>query len=150
MKKLLILIIFIAVLAGLPAFFCCAESAAEEPADGEPAEWTVMFYLCGANLESKYGFATNTLEEIQQVSYPYNMIPIYTAETVSISDMMRDVGKVNILVETGGAKKWNTQIQDMEISVSALQRWCYDYIPLENGQRTNSFRLLDTLPLQSM
>ena len=150
MKKLLIWMLLVAVLAGLPAFFCCAEGAAEEPADGETAEWTVLFYLCGADLESKYGFATATLEEIRHVSYPYNMIPIYTAETVSISDMMRDIGKVNLLIETGGAKKWNAQIPDMEISVGALQRWCYDYIPLDNGQRTNSFRLLDTLSLQSM
>lgn len=150
MKKLLIWIILVAVLAGIPAFFCCAEDRAEEPADGETAEWTVMFYLCGADLESKYGFASAALEEIRSISYPYNMLPIYTAETVSISDMIRDIGNVNILIETGGAKKWNTQIPEMEIAVNALQRWRYDYVPLEDGQRTNSYRLLDTLPLQSM
>ena len=112
MKKLLIWMLLVAVLAGLPAFFCCAEGAAEEPADGETAEWTVLFYLCGADLESKYGFATATLEEIRHVSYPYNMIPIYTAETVSISDMMRDIGKVNLLIETGGEGTFHYSLLD--------------------------------------
>ena len=37
----------------------------------ETAEWTVMFYLCGSDLESRHGLATGNLEEILQC-YPYN------------------------------------------------------------------------------
>ena len=30
----------------------------------ETAEWTVMFYLCGSDLESRHGLASGNLEEI--------------------------------------------------------------------------------------
>lgn len=145
MKRLLIWLIAAVALAGLPAFFGCADAAAEDK-----AEWTVMFYLCGSDLEADYGYASALLKEIKSVPYPYNKIPIYTEDNVSITDMMRDIGRVNILIETGGAEEWHAQSLGMDISPASPQRWRYDYIPLENGQRTNCFTLLDTLAPQSM
>ena len=49
---------------------------------------TVMLYLCGTDLESKSGMATNDLKEI-------------AAATAS--------GRVNVLIYTGGAKQWKTR-----------------------------------------
>ena len=50
---------------------------------------TVMIYMCGADLESKAGMATSDLQEILNAT---------------ISD------KVNILVETGGASRWQNSV----------------------------------------
>ena len=36
---------------------------AEQAEEAEPAEWTVMFYFCGADLESKYSYATGNLQD---------------------------------------------------------------------------------------
>ena len=51
--------------------------------------YTIMVYMCGADLESQYGMAVNDLVEMTR------------AET---SD------KVNIVVFTGGTTKWNTDV----------------------------------------
>ena len=51
-----------------------------------PDAWTVLIYMCGANLESDNGFATEDLGEI-----------------LSVSGQPEDV---NILVQTGGAYSW--------------------------------------------
>lgn len=48
---------------------------------------TVMVYMCGTDLESKYGMATSDISEMAKAT---------------ISD------KVNIIVETGGCKQWKT------------------------------------------
>lgn len=48
-----------------------------------------MIYMCGSDLESKYGLASNDLLEIQN-SF--------------ISD------KVNVIIETGGAKEWKNEL----------------------------------------
>lgn len=59
---------------------------------------TVMVYMCGADLESRSGMATRDLNEM-----------VYA----DISD------KVNVIVETGGAKKWQNSV----VSASTNQRW---------------------------
>ncbi len=59
---------------------------------------TVMIYMCGADLESKYGLATADLNEICSAKFGDN---------------------VNIIVETGGAQKWQNNI----ISNKTTQRY---------------------------
>ncbi len=49
---------------------------------------TIMIYMCGTDLESKYGMASKDLQEMM---------------SADISD------KVNIIVETGGCSKWQTR-----------------------------------------
>ena len=62
--------------------------------------YTVMMYICGADLESQSGLATSDLEEILKVgSQPEN---------------------VNIIIETGGASSWQSTYS---ISSSKLTRW---------------------------
>ena len=50
---------------------------------------TVMVYMCGTDLESKYGMATSDLQEMIDAT---------------ISD------KVNVIVETGGCSKWKNSV----------------------------------------
>ncbi len=51
---------------------------------------TVMVYLCGSDLESEHSMATADLNEMLHAEL--------------------DDSKVNIIVETGGAKKWNNSV----------------------------------------
>ena len=51
--------------------------------------YTIMIYMCGADLESQYGMAVNDLVEMAQAT---------------ASD------KVNVIVFTGGTTRWNTDV----------------------------------------
>ena len=69
--------------------------------DKEPADaWTVMLYICGADLESKNGLATSDLKEI-----------------LSVGGQPDDV---NIVIQTGGASSWKTTYG---ISKTYLERY---------------------------
>lgn len=61
--------------------------------------WTIMLYICGSNLESDYGSASDDIGEILQVS--------------------GQPEDVNIIIETGGTTKWHRY----GISANALSRY---------------------------
>lgn len=94
---------------------------AAAPLSKETAEWNVLIYLCGTDLESKGGMATNNLE----------MITNTTPDE-----------KVNVLIETGGTSEWNAKERlGMDIANDKLQRWSYG---------TEGFTLVDELDNSSM
>lgn len=66
---------------------------------GGKDEVTVMVYLCGSDLESEHGMATADLNEMLH------------------ADLNDD--QINIIVETGGAKKWNNSV----VSAKTNQRY---------------------------
>ncbi len=70
-KSLLMKRILVLLLVLLPCVFT-QRAKGEAP---EADEWTVVFYLCGSDLESKYSFATGNLEEIADVNYPDSILP---------------------------------------------------------------------------
>ena len=63
------------------------------------AEWTIMLYICGSDLESENGFATSDINEI-----------------LSVSGQPDDV---NFIIETGGSSSWSKS----GISSDNLGRW---------------------------
>ena len=67
------------------------------PAEGQ-AEWTVLLYLCGTDLESGGAAATNNLAELQEAALTDN---------------------VNYIIQTGGTAVWQNSL----ISSDRLQRW---------------------------
>lgn len=71
------------------------------PAMAEEGSWSVYWYLCGSDLESGGGFATNDLSELMEVALPED---------------------VNIVIETGGASVWQNDLMDAD----KLQRWVYN------------------------
>ncbi len=85
------------------------EGASEEGASevkNDEAEWTVMLYLCGMDLESDGGMASNNLEMI--------------SKTIPNSD-------VNFLIETGGTKEWHAKDKvGIDIATDKLERWSYN------------------------
>lgn len=82
-------------------------SAGEPEGSESGAEtWTVLMYVCGADLESEGGAATANILEAAAVDIPDN---------------------VNLIIETGGANAWEIE----EIDPSLLQRWI-----LRDGQLT--------------
>lgn len=75
------------------------------------AAWTVMIYLCGADLES--GTDENGKTHINDAS-------LATADITEILSVAGQPNDVNIIVETGGAAAWNSKYG---ISTSKLGRW---------------------------
>ena len=133
--------------------------ALAENSEDNPDEWTVLFYFCGSDLESKYGYASQNLADIQGVVYPDSWMPMvanfYGLDPESIE--VTKPGKVNVLIETGGSATWHTQDEDiyvnMDVDTGALQRWSYNVYPgdVENVHDLPwGFELKKTLPLQSM
>ncbi len=79
-----------------------AKVTVKEVSTSTGAEWTIMIYMCGADLESttSYRLASGDITEILNVSgQPEN---------------------VNIIIETGGASSWAST---HGISANYLQRW---------------------------
>ncbi|MBQ8110739.1 MAG: hypothetical protein IJ124_11325 [Clostridia bacterium] len=132
-----------------------ANALAEETAQ-EMDEWTVMFYLCGSDLESKYGYASDYLDDIGMTNYPNSWLLAVAKEYGLDPETMQITrpGKVNVLLQTGGSKSWRDRDEDMQaggvaIDPDALQRWrydiCSDEVFIDAG-----YSLLETLPLKSM
>ncbi len=139
-KQLLALVPFMILLCFL------LPAQAEEASEMD--EWTVMFYICGSDLESKYSCATGNLEEIATVKKPVNPIQDIIADTLYLGDeAFTAPGKVNVLIETGGAKTWHAQELGMNIRNKALQIWRYE----PNAENQNgTFALEAEQPLASM
>ena len=77
------------------------EETEEETQAGNPDQtWAIYWYLCGSDLESKYGAASTDLQEMMQVTLPEN---------------------VKVVIETGGAAAWQNEFADP----SALDRFVY-------------------------
>ena len=90
LRLLLPLLVLTAVLLG----GCAGIGAAQE-------SWAIYIYMCGSDLESEEGFATENLEALRSVPLPEN---------------------VTFVIQTGGARKWHTQ----GIPGDALGRYVYD------------------------
>ena len=132
--------------------FGFAASAAAKPAgeDGNVAEWTVMFYIYGSNLDTKYAFATGNFEEIASCSYPREDVMSILSEYDDLETVagMIEPERVNVLIETGGCQEWHASSLGMDITSDALQYWRYEcYV---NDDIPDGFYLEEPLPLASM
>ena len=109
MKKYLKL--FIVILLGSMFMACDATARSileeipnknkEEWAKENGADWVIYWYLCGSDLESNYGAATNDLAEMMEVQLPEG---------------------VQIVIQTGGTHMWQNDIIDANYS----ERYLYD------------------------
>ena len=109
------------------AFTKTEEGLSEEVGAEDEAEWTVMLYLCGTDLESEGGMASKNLEMI--------------SKTVPDS-------RVNMVIQTGGAHKWQSEKAiGIDIASDRLQRWSYDDkgFTLVDEQENASMARYDTL-----
>ncbi|MBQ3268866.1 MAG: hypothetical protein IJH09_03000 [Clostridia bacterium] len=137
------------MLAGLAAALLvtlalCALPASAE-ADSDMVEWTVLFYMCGSDLESSYSYATGNLEEISRCQNPYNALAPFGMKRFKDDGSF---GTVDILIQTGGCKQWHADQLGMDVRTDALQRWRYDCN--DEPGLPGTFTLEEDLPLQSM
>ena len=140
----------IALLAALLAVIAIHTLPALAEAGDDEAEWTVLFYMCGSDLEFKYGYGTENLEDIAKCVYPQRQVEdlIQVYGDVLSEDQLPKPGRVNVLIETGGCKQWHAQKLGMSISSKALQRWRYECY--QNDEKPDGFFLEQSLPLRSM
>lgn len=78
-----------------------ADTAATDADADTDTEWAVYWYLCGSDLETNYGAATNDLVELLSVELPEH---------------------VKVVIQTGGANTWQNEV----ISAEKHQRYLYD------------------------
>ena len=91
MKKRWLILLFVILLVAL---FCASANAQEK------ADWTILWYLCGTDLETEDGSATYNLEE---------------AMAGKVTD------DANVIIITGGTNKWqNDIVSSDEIGVYRL------------------------------
>lgn len=125
-----------------------------ETTEADTAEWTVMFYMCGSDLESRYEYASLNLAEIVQSR---DLLSAYGSfadlngreKNTQAEGRTRDV---QVVIETGGCKKWHNDKQkipttDVPIRTDVLQRWSYD--PFGSAS-TSIIHMREEVPLQSM
>ena len=74
--------------------------APEETVEKSDGTWAIYWYLCGSDLESENGFATDDLNELMQVKLPDN---------------------VKVVIQTGGAAAWQNEV----ISEKKIGRYEY-------------------------
>ena len=101
-KKLLCLLL--ALLLVLPIAACGDDPDTPDrhlDIDVESGTWSIYWYLCGSDLETNYGCATQDLMELMEVTLPEN---------------------VRVVIQTGGAKEWQNNVVNADI----LQRYVYD------------------------
>ncbi len=97
-----------------------AEEEDEDEEEPEIAEWTVLAYICGTDLESQGGMATVNLREI--------------ASTVPNDS-------VNVVVQGGGTRQWQCEDLGLELNPKKTSRFTYD---------DDGFKVVDELPLKNM
>lgn len=73
---------------------------------GEDAAWSVYWYLCGSDLESYYGCATDDLNEMLEADLPDN---------------------VQVVIQTGGAEQWQNDM----VESGCIERYVYNSSGLE-------------------
>ena len=87
-------------------------------------QWTVLIYMCGANLESDY--ANQTTINYYGQTYEHDGIGLAVADLMEILAVPNQPDDVNIVIETGGANTWTrtefANYGDYNISSSKLQR----------------------------
>ena len=139
-------ILWVVVILLLPwAAFASGEGTVETDATGRKDEWTVLIYMCGSDLESRYSYATGNLEEISRCRKAGNISPL---EAVKDGYFFETPGQVNILVATGGTKEWHTRNLGMAMRADCLQYWRYE--PAGDGDSKGNFLPEATKPLASM
>ena len=148
MRKLCLAVLMAAL--AVWGFFAVACAEAEETA--EEADWTVMFYMCGSDLESKYGLGTYSMLEIESSSVPSWWYGV--DESGRSYSVEYDNPKINITVETGGSSRWQEEDKTgrsltQPVSEKYLQRYAAGE-DLEENLFWPTLILQEELPLDSM
>ena len=126
-------------------FSTCA--FAEEKKTDEKAEWTILMYFCGSDLESSHHMASFNMFEMSSIEPAVTMREFLNVMYGEEFEEPEVLEKVNVVLETGGCKEWHP-LTDMDISAEKLQRWSFSPVSEDSGEKP--FTLIEDLPLASM
>lgn len=94
----------ISLVCAFAAFFMLVGCGRFTDLFGPGETWTVLVYLNGSDLESKFAAATNNMREITNVKSSEN---------------------VTFIVETGGTSQWHDEDLGIDIAEDKIQRYVY-------------------------
>ncbi len=94
--RIKIISVLLAAVLIFTSFPACSSNNAEKEDNRDSR--TVLIYMCGSNLETTFGAATKNIAEMLSVKLPSG---------------------VNVMIETGGAKKW----RDYDIASDKISRY---------------------------
>ncbi len=112
--------LFLAALLLLSCGVSLAEDAAALEPAAEKAQWTVMVYLAGTDLETEGAMASYNLMELAKT---------------------KPNDQVNFVFQTGGTREWHAEEVGLDIDETKLQRYQYDQA---------GYTLVDEQPLANM
>lgn len=126
-------LVLLIILCFAACIFGCVQN--DEPKNikmGEDGTWGIYLYMCGSNLETKFGAAGKNIDEILAADIPEN---------------------ANFIIQTGGAAKWRSH----DISASSLTRFkaekgeltTLDSLPLANMGNGKTFENFLTFCVQN-
>jgi len=97
--------------------FACLLLLAPLAAHGEEAQYdlTLMVYMCGSNLESEYGSASEDIREMLSSGC--------------------DFSRTKVLVMTGGATRWDSAIEPDRLTVLELLTYAIRTLREEQGKK---------------
>ena len=85
----------------------------------EDQSWAIYWYLCGSDLESRAGYATNDLLEMLDVKLPEN---------------------ISIVIQTGGSSYWHNNT----VSSKAIERYVYNSKGLQKLETVDQANMGET------
>lgn len=103
---------------------CTNFSAIKNNTKPSTAEYTVLLYMCGSDLESDLANQTTVTDDYG--TYRWNGQGLATMDIVEILSVKNKPKDVNIVIQTGGSKSWTKNkygnYGDYDISSTKLQR----------------------------
>ncbi|MBQ8506301.1 MAG: clostripain, partial [Clostridia bacterium] len=87
-------------ITGQQAFHEAEDTQSSSFPPGKDAAWSIYWYLCGSDLESYYGCATDDLNEMLEANLPEN---------------------VRVVIQTGGTEQW----QNGMVESGCIERYVY-------------------------
>lgn len=137
-KKLLIIISITAMVLGLSA---CGQKRKEAVADTKEPTWAIYIYMCGSDLESG-GVTDAQYQDIlsgkDTSKTPFEVMGMNATIDLGFIEEGGIPSNLNIIVQTGGALRWNRP----EVDPNKSQKFLYN--------STESFKLLDEQDIKNM
>ena len=135
---------FIPLIVSLLAISCTSNSNEDKITPNKKAAYTLLVYMCGSNLESDYANSTNI--NMGGEYYHWNGKGLATLDLLEMATSPNKPDDVNIVIETGGAKKWTKNYYGKYGNYDISSK----YLQIHHVNNKNMIELDKSMPIQNM